>query len=1099
MEQSRQLQAKKREENLLHARLGTRRGSPKVIGIVPLGPRVDMPSLLRLLDSQCAPDPTIESSVPNVQTVTHNIQGHELRFTLCHVAWSVDQDVAGDADAAPRVAAPDPVQVADLGKMADVLLFVVAPQEGAAEEAKAEGSAEDATEAAEAALGVDNFGNHYMQLLKAQGIPHVMGVTQGLPAASPKARGELSRLSQRYFDTVFGDKTPVLELDSEEDASALLRALSNRSLPDLPWRRERARLLGERVAFLPNNEHNPLLATYERMVAQGELPAHALQTMFHPDRGTLQLTGFLRGNRTLSANQLVHVTGFGDFALLKIEGPSEDMRREGPESEAAADGMGEGEADGSSTESTKGRRGGERRPLREFLLSHCDDQQTSLKGLIDPDGLAGEQSIISAEELERAVAANPALATTSDLFEQLPDGRFRVRGGLGGTGFDESADVNAEGEFRHWHAQDLRLRSADDASPASATDAVTGTRGVGAGAGAGMVEEGEEEEEKDTLERDLQLGVPRRQLGRDDGADAAGDVGPVGEAWSQRGSSVRSSATGKTFSTKQLAAMQLPRTDVEIAHDSAAAKLREGILRTGRILAGEDPATLRTAPRPPASASASSSSSTTSGAFGETVQSMWDAIDVSNDLGAAGAGAAGREEDTQSMASQSSLMGAPRPGTRAELAAAKRQQRDALLRGGTRIFGEDGEEWTRDEIEPALYVSGGEDDFDGQTMASFFSARSLRTTPHPEDYVPTRVRFAELTYKEKVERLMRYGEKGENRLVTVKEKMLRDEADWPDEVDVDPRERLRERFAKYRRVKSIRHSRWDRNLNLPAEYARIFQFARFEVSLKRAREACQVRDLPEDLDTASAGGRPVRPERRGAVTLTLLNVPLAMGELLASGTVLPLVWGLLNHEHKVSVLHMQVRRTPEYALPIKAKDPMHFQVGFRRFTTRPVYSKRIMGSENSLVQRFFRHKSFITVSVYGRVMFPPANVLMFSAQVLGSYKQEFPFNPLVASGTLESCDPNRILLKRAVLTGSVEHIRGPRAVVLNMFTNAEDVHWFTPVELWTKHGLHGQITESRGLHGRFKACFDRDVRTNDTVCMSLYKRQFPPWNPALLG
>lgn len=59
------------------------------------------------------------------------------------------------------------------------------------------------------------------------------------------------------------------------------------------------------------------------------------------------------------------------------------------------------------------------------------------------------------------------------------------------------------------------------------------------------------------------------------------------------------------------------------------------------------------------------------------------------------------------------------------------------------------------------------------------------------------------------------------------------------------------------------------------------------------------------------------------------------------------------------------------------------------------------------------------------------------------------------------------------------------------FLHSQDIKWFKPAELATKHGLRGHIKESVGLHGLYKAHFSSPIKQNDTVMLVLYKRVFP--------
>lgn len=196
-------------------------------------------------------------------------------------------------------------------------------------------------------------------------------------------------------------------------------------------------------------------------------------------------------------------------------------------------------------------------------------------------------------------------------------------------------------------------------------------------------------------------------------------------------------------------------------------------------------------------------------------------------------------------------------------------------------------------------------------------------------------------------------------------------------------------------------------------------------------------------------------------------------------------------------------------------------------------------------------------TVYAPICYGPLPLLAFKLDPATGAAR------LAASGSLRSCDPDRIVLKKIVLSGYPLKVGGragpgaagvvckgrlgraggwrwqwcqapasllrpfslpgtpvlacvgrprgcrlahppcsqPRplqvhkakAVVRFMFHNPDDIRWFRPVELWTKHGRRGRIREPVGTHGAMKCIFDGPVQQRDSVCMSLYKRVYPKW------
>lgn len=77
---------------------------------------------------------------------------------------------------------------------------------------------------------------------------------------------------------------------------------------------------------------------------------------------------------------------------------------------------------------------------------------------------------------------------------------------------------------------------------------------------------------------------------------------------------------------------------------------------------------------------------------------------------------------------------------------------------------------------------------------------------------------------------------------------------------------------------------------------------------------------------------------------------------------------------------------------------------------------------------------------------------------------------LVASGSVLSANPNRIVLKRVVLSGHPYKVNKKTVVVRFMFFHREDIEWFKPIQLRTKYGRRGHIKEPLGKQSIILNC-----------------------------
>ncbi|XP_061448400.1 pre-rRNA-processing protein TSR1 homolog [Rhineura floridana] len=308
--------------------------------------------------------------------------------------------------------------------------------------------------------------------------------------------------------------------------------------------------------------------------------------------------------------------------------------------------------------------------------------------------------------------------------------------------------------------------------------------------------------------------------------------------------------------------------------------------------------------------------------------------------------------------------------------------------------------------------------------------------------------------------------------VLEKYRQERQEEMFPDEVDTPRDVPAWIRFQKYRGLKSFRTSPWDPKENLPSDYARIFQFRDFSRTRKHVFRQLE----REESNGVEAGCY---------VTLHVCSVPVSAMESFRQQQVPLVLFTLLPYEQKMSVLNLLVRRHPGYSEPVCSKEEVIVHCGFRRFRASPLYSQHSSADKHKLEQ-FLRADTATVATIYAPITFPPASVLLFTQRDNGVHS-------LLATGSLLSVDPDRLVIKRLVLSGHPSKILSKLAVVRYMFFNREDVLWFKPVELRTKWGRRGHIKEPLGTHGHMKCQFDGQLKSQDTVLMALYKRVFPRW------
>ncbi|KAJ5899339.1 pre-rRNA processing protein Tsr1 [Penicillium taxi] len=314
-----------------------------------------------------------------------------------------------------------------------------------------------------------------------------------------------------------------------------------------------------------------------------------------------------------------------------------------------------------------------------------------------------------------------------------------------------------------------------------------------------------------------------------------------------------------------------------------------------------------------------------------------------------------------------------------------------------------------------------------------------------------------------------------------------EDLEFPDEIELHPNVQARERLARFRGLKNFKTSAWETSEDRPFEpedWRRLLQIGDYKGAKNRI------------LREALVGG--VNPGIR--VDIHLRAVPASL-----RNKAQPLsLFSLLRHEHKNTVVNVNMNLSSLVEEPLKSKEELIVQCGARRMVVKPVFSAGDNTPNN--VHKFdrFLHPGRSAIATWiGPMTWGAVPILVFrnkkteeDPEVLDSADaQPEPLSldtlELIGTGTVVASDPARVIAKRAILTGHPFKIHKKVVTVRYMFFNSEDISWFKALQLWTRRGRSGFIKESLGTHGYFKALFDAKINPQDSIGISLYKRVFP--------
>ncbi|XP_002510662.2 pre-rRNA-processing protein TSR1 homolog isoform X2 [Ricinus communis] len=161
----------------------------------------------------------------------------------------------------------------EMAKVADLIAFVASASEESASDY------------------IDSFGSQCLSVFRSLGLPSTAVFIRDLPT-DLKRKNDLKKMFTSNLASEFPEDCKFYPADTKDELHKFLWLFREQRLTLPHWRNQRPYLMSQKVTTVADN---------------GNL-----------GKCTLLLTGYLHG-RSLSVNQLVHVSGAGDFQLQNIE------------------------------------------------------------------------------------------------------------------------------------------------------------------------------------------------------------------------------------------------------------------------------------------------------------------------------------------------------------------------------------------------------------------------------------------------------------------------------------------------------------------------------------------------------------------------------------------------------------------------------------------------------------------------------------------------------------------------------------------------------------------------------------------------------------